>query len=243
MDDLVAQGAKVATTAGEAVRGSRLAIECLLDHVSVREVLDPLADNLAGRTLINVTTTTPAQSRELAAWATQPGVAYLDGGIMAVPEMIGRPGSSILYSGSAEMFNQYKSLLACLDMKDQHAPQQSRDVLVEVLCTARDLNAGSADQESTPHMARPTCADCPMPSRAASCAVHLVLVSACDPGAQFMLTRRWRVPVVTDGCSGFGPGDGHSTRRPDGSGSARRRRRCGRGGPWGFRESAFGGFR
>jgi 3-hydroxyisobutyrate dehydrogenase-like beta-hydroxyacid dehydrogenase len=86
-------------------------IACLLDHASVHEVLDPLSDELAGRTLINVTTTTPEQSREMGAWAADAGIAYLDGGIMAVPPMIGQPGSSILYSGSAAVFDQYKPLL------------------------------------------------------------------------------------------------------------------------------------
>ncbi|MFC7880890.1 NAD(P)-dependent oxidoreductase [Streptomyces sp. NPDC057376] len=110
-EDLVAQGAEAAATAGDAVRSGPLVIACLLDHASVHEVLDPLADELAGRTLINVTTTSPAQSRELADWAARAGVAYLDGGIMAVPHMIGAPGSSILYSGSADVFHQHKPLL------------------------------------------------------------------------------------------------------------------------------------
>lgn len=110
-DGLVTLGATAATTSGDAVRAGRLVIVCLLDHASVREVLDPLSDDLAGRTLINVTTTSPAQSRESAAWAARAGVAYLDGGIMAVPQMIGRPGASVLYSGSAEVFHQHKPLL------------------------------------------------------------------------------------------------------------------------------------
>ncbi|MEU9779522.1 NAD(P)-binding domain-containing protein [Streptomyces phaeochromogenes] len=110
-DELVAQGAEVAATARDAVQAGRLVIVCLLDHASVHEVLDPLSDELAGRTLVNVTTTSPAQSREFAEWAAQAGVAYLDGGIMAVPDMIGRPGSSILYSGSAEVFDEYRPLL------------------------------------------------------------------------------------------------------------------------------------
>ncbi|MFI0863842.1 NAD(P)-dependent oxidoreductase [Streptomyces smyrnaeus] len=110
-DDLVAQGAKAADTAGDAVRAGRLVIACLLDHASVHEVLDPLSDQLAGRTLVNVTTTSPAQSRELADWAARAGVTYLDGGIMAVPSMIGRPGASILCSGSADAFHQHKPLL------------------------------------------------------------------------------------------------------------------------------------
>ncbi|MEU9896630.1 NAD(P)-dependent oxidoreductase [Streptomyces phaeochromogenes] len=110
-DELVAQGAEVAATARDAVQDGRLVIVCLLDHASVHEVLDPLSDELAGRTLVNVTTTSPAQSRELADWAARAGVTYLDGGIMAVPDMIGGPGSSILYSGSAEVFDEYKPLL------------------------------------------------------------------------------------------------------------------------------------
>ncbi|NBM19369.1 NAD(P)-dependent oxidoreductase [Streptomyces sp. GC420] len=110
-DDLVARGAETASTAGEAVRAGRLVIACLMDHASVHEVFDPLSGELAGRTLVNATTTTPAQSRELADWAARAGVAYLDGGIMAVPQMIGRPGASVLYSGSAEVFNEYKPLL------------------------------------------------------------------------------------------------------------------------------------
>ena len=110
-DELVAQGAEMAATARDAVLAGRLVVVCLLDHASVHEVLDPLSNDLAGRTLVNVTTTSPAQSREFAEWAAQAGVAYLDGGIMAVPDMIGRPGASILYSGSAEVFDEYKPLL------------------------------------------------------------------------------------------------------------------------------------
>ncbi|MEU3450343.1 NAD(P)-binding domain-containing protein [Streptomyces thermolilacinus] len=110
-DGLVARGATEAATAGDAVRAAPLVIACLLDHASVHEVLDPLTADLAGRTLVNVTTTSPAQSRELAEWAAAAGVAYLDGGIMAVPQMIGQPGASILYSGSAEVFQQHKPLL------------------------------------------------------------------------------------------------------------------------------------
>ncbi|QKV90859.1 NAD(P)-dependent oxidoreductase [Streptomyces sp. NA02950] len=110
-DDLVAQGGRSAATARDAVRAGQLVIACLLDHASVHEVLDPLSGDLAGRTLINVTTTTPEQSRNMAAWAADAGVAYLDGGIMAVPHMIGRPGASVLYSGSADVFQRYTSLL------------------------------------------------------------------------------------------------------------------------------------
>ncbi|MEV5604154.1 NAD(P)-binding domain-containing protein [Streptomyces sp. NPDC052299] len=107
---LVAGGAREAATAAEAVRASPLVVVCLFDHDSVHEVLDPLVGDLAGRKLVNLTTTTPDQSRESARWAARAGIAYLDGGIMAVPSMIGQPGSSILYSGSREVFREHTEL-------------------------------------------------------------------------------------------------------------------------------------
>ncbi|MFI7320293.1 NAD(P)-dependent oxidoreductase [Streptomyces venezuelae] len=110
-DELVAQGARAVAGAGDAVRAGDVVIVCLLDHASVREVLGPLEGELAGRSVVNVTTTSPEQSRELAAWAAGAGIAYLDGGIMAVPHMIGEPGASILYSGSGDVFDQYKPVL------------------------------------------------------------------------------------------------------------------------------------
>lgn len=86
-------------------------VACLLDDASVHEVLDPIAGRLSGRALINVTTTTPNQARELAGWAAGHRIDYLDGGIMAVPDMIGGPGSAIFYSGSATVFEQHRGLL------------------------------------------------------------------------------------------------------------------------------------
>ena len=108
---LVRHGATAATSAADAVRGGTTIVVCLLDHAAVHEVLDPVAGDLAGRTLINLTTTTPAEARELAGWAARAGAAYLDGGIMAIPAMIGQPGASVLYSGSAAVFEQCRPLL------------------------------------------------------------------------------------------------------------------------------------
>ncbi|MFE6974299.1 NAD(P)-dependent oxidoreductase [Streptomyces sp. NPDC057682] len=107
---LVTGGAAEAASAAEAVRASPLVVVCLFDHYSVCEVLDPLVDDLAGRKVVNLTTTTPQQARQLATWAARAGIAYLDGGIMAVPSMIGQPGASILYSGSREVFEEHTAL-------------------------------------------------------------------------------------------------------------------------------------
>src|ERR687892_368035 len=89
----------LAVMADGAVSASPLVIACFLDHASVHEVLDPVARRLTGGSLVNLTTTTPNQARQLAAWADRHAVRYLDGGIMAVPDMIGRPGPAPPYNG------------------------------------------------------------------------------------------------------------------------------------------------
>lgn len=112
--DLAAQGAVSAASVGEAVRASEVVIAVLLDHASVHETLDPVVADLAGRTLVNLTSTSPEESRELAQWAAGHGIEFLDGGIMAIPPMIGQPGSALLYSGSQAVFDQHRDTFELL---------------------------------------------------------------------------------------------------------------------------------
>ncbi|MEU4435981.1 NAD(P)-dependent oxidoreductase [Micromonospora chalcea] len=107
-----AEGAKVANSAAEAVAANTLVVVCLLDDASVEEVL--AGADLAGRDLVNLTTGTPAQARARADWARERGARYLDGGIMAVPPMIGVPdaGGYVFYSGSRELFERHRETLA-----------------------------------------------------------------------------------------------------------------------------------
>ncbi|ADD43978.1 NAD(P)-dependent oxidoreductase [Stackebrandtia nassauensis] len=109
--DLKSQGIAEAATLSEAVTASPLVVAVLLDHASVHDALDPVVGELSGRTLVNLTSTAPNQARELAQWAAANDIAYLDGGIMATPDMIGQAGSSILYSGTESVHAKYKPLL------------------------------------------------------------------------------------------------------------------------------------
>ncbi|MBB6171094.1 3-hydroxyisobutyrate dehydrogenase-like beta-hydroxyacid dehydrogenase [Nocardiopsis mwathae] len=110
-DPLVEQGAARATTVTEAVQASPLVIVCVLDYKAMYELLDPLCDALAGRVLVNLTTGTPEQAREAAAWATHRTIDYLDGAIMATPPAIGRPDAFLLYSGSQSAFERHEATL------------------------------------------------------------------------------------------------------------------------------------
>jgi 3-hydroxyisobutyrate dehydrogenase-like beta-hydroxyacid dehydrogenase len=100
----VAAGSTAAATVAEAADAGDVVFVVLLDHAGVREHLDPAADRLRGKVVVNLTTTTPNQSRETAAWAAAHGIAYLDGAIMAVPDMIGTPGARLLYSGAENAY-------------------------------------------------------------------------------------------------------------------------------------------
>ncbi|OLP00975.1 6-phosphogluconate dehydrogenase [Mycolicibacterium porcinum] len=110
VSSLVEEGATAAPTPADALEAD-LIVVCLFDQASVHEVLDPVADRLAGRRLLNLTTTSPEGARELARWAAGHGADYLDGGIMATPEMIATPQSAILYSGSAAVFEDHRTFL------------------------------------------------------------------------------------------------------------------------------------
>ncbi|RDI55395.1 NAD(P)-dependent oxidoreductase [Nocardia mexicana] len=109
--ELVAAGARGAASLTGAVRDGDLVIAVLLDHASVHAALDPIVGELSGKTVVNLTTTTPEEARELARWAAGHGIVYLDGAIIASPEMIGLPVSSLLYSGTREVFDDHRAVL------------------------------------------------------------------------------------------------------------------------------------
>ena len=109
---LAAEGAQVADSVAAAVEANTLVVVCLLDDASVDQALG--GADLTGKDLVNLITSTPAQARARAEWARARGARYLDGGMMAVPPMIGVPeaGGYVFYSGPRELFEQYRETLA-----------------------------------------------------------------------------------------------------------------------------------
>ncbi|MFG3438979.1 NAD(P)-dependent oxidoreductase [Nonomuraea sp. NPDC047897] len=112
--DLVARGAREASSVMEAIEAGDLTVVCLLDDASVRETLAPVVPKLAGGTLVNLTSGSVRQARELAGWFEGYGVRFLSGGIMAVPSTVGTEGAFILYSGPRDVFDQVAPALGPL---------------------------------------------------------------------------------------------------------------------------------
>lgn len=114
---LAEKGATVAVTLQDAFAASPVAVVCLSTYQVVLELIEPLAGELAGKVLINLTTGTPDEARQMTEWAARNNIAYLDGAIMAVPPMIGSPDALIFYGGSKALFETYEPILKVLGGK------------------------------------------------------------------------------------------------------------------------------
>ena len=110
---LAQKGARQAQSPTEAIRDSPLVLVCILDYADIGPLL---TDGGAGaapprRAVGNVTNGSPDEARALAEQVTALGADYLDGGVMAVPEIIGRPQAFVLYSGAKDAFEAHRGLL------------------------------------------------------------------------------------------------------------------------------------
>lgn len=111
---LVEKGAVLAGSVSEAIAASNLVVVCLSTYKVMQEQLAPLENELSGRVIVNLTTGTPEDARKAAKWVSEQGGQYLDGAIMAIPQMIGLPETLIFYGGSKALFEAYEPTLKLL---------------------------------------------------------------------------------------------------------------------------------
>ncbi len=116
---LAAFGARAKATPEEAISGADMAIVNLLDYAASDAQLrrPAVTEALKGKLLVQLTSGSPMTGRETGEWATSNGIAYLDGAIMATPDLIGDPETLVLYSGSRPDFEQLEALFMCLGGK------------------------------------------------------------------------------------------------------------------------------
>jgi len=111
---LADRGAHPAPTPREAITASPLVLACVLDYEVLYSVLEPVAETLAGKVLVNLTSGSPEQAQEMAGWVRSHGAGYLDGAIMTTPPGVGSSGMMFLYSGSPTVFETHRPTLAAL---------------------------------------------------------------------------------------------------------------------------------
>ena len=113
---LVAAGASLANDARSALLASNLIVICMIDKASSEAVLQGLGPtfDLAGKTVVNLSTGTVADVERLARWANEHNAQYLDGGILCYPKDIGAAKTTILYSGHPQAWEQHQQTLKIL---------------------------------------------------------------------------------------------------------------------------------
>ena len=119
---LTALGARAAISVTDAVTAADIVIVNVNDYATADDILmsDAVSQALRGKLLVQLTSGSPRQARDTAAWASKHGIHYLDGAIMATPDLIGGPQSTILYAGDVASFEQHKEVLFSLGSNGVH---------------------------------------------------------------------------------------------------------------------------
>ncbi|WP_328630818.1 NAD(P)-dependent oxidoreductase [Streptomyces sp. NBC_00356] len=111
-DGLVSDGATLAASPGDAVAASELVILSLTDYQAMYDILGGATAELAGRTIVNLSSDTPDRAREAAAWTASHGAKFLTGGVMVPAEMVGTEAAYVYYSGPPEVLDAHRPALA-----------------------------------------------------------------------------------------------------------------------------------
>ncbi|HEY1199580.1 MAG TPA: NAD(P)-binding domain-containing protein [Niastella sp.] len=106
---LASKGAVVAESITDAIKASPLLLVCVSDYKATIKIFAEagVKELLAARTIVQLSTGTPKEARELDAWAKQNGANCLNGDILAWPRQIGTNEATITISGNNEIFSQH----------------------------------------------------------------------------------------------------------------------------------------
>lgn len=97
---LIAEGAKAAETASEAVAASPVSITCVKSHPQTQEILTNAANALPGKTIIELSTGGSEEAEALAAMLEGAGAEWMIGIINAYPHMIGEDATVLSVVGT-----------------------------------------------------------------------------------------------------------------------------------------------
>ena len=126
MKPLVSLGATAASSPADAAIASPVCVVCIDNYGATRRLIQEagMLEPLAGRTLVQLSTGTPAEARDLSSWLTTHGVNVLDGAIMPYPDGIGAEDAQILFAGSADLYGSCKPTLDCLGGDLRHVSEE-----------------------------------------------------------------------------------------------------------------------
>ncbi len=98
-ESLVKEGALLAESVAEGTAANDLVVICLGTYEDSLAVLNQCTD-LSGKTLIQLTTASADDARDMQNWVQQKGGLYLDGAILAFPSGVGSPECMLIMAGT-----------------------------------------------------------------------------------------------------------------------------------------------
>ncbi len=106
-------GLSVARSVGESLREADIVVVSLSDYSSTQQLLrqPDIETALRGKIVVQLSSGTPKEAREMDSWAHRCGISYLDGAILGSPEWIGTPACTMFYSGPPEVFHRAQPVL------------------------------------------------------------------------------------------------------------------------------------
>ena len=119
---LVDENVTVASTPAEAVSSSPVIVVCVSDYATTESILGTpdCMSALNGRTLIQLSSGSPSQSRSACDWAKRAGVSYLDGEIVAYVNQVGCDAFPLLLAGDEAAYEAAESLLKLLTSQTRY---------------------------------------------------------------------------------------------------------------------------
>jgi 3-hydroxyisobutyrate dehydrogenase-like beta-hydroxyacid dehydrogenase len=117
-DPLVEAGAARAASPADAVAASELVVLSLTDYQAMYDILGRAEPVLAGRVVANLSSDSPENTREAAAWLAERGARLLAGGVMVPAPMVGEEGAFVFYSGPRDVFDAHEPTLRVLGRPD-----------------------------------------------------------------------------------------------------------------------------
>jgi 3-hydroxyisobutyrate dehydrogenase-like beta-hydroxyacid dehydrogenase len=109
--ELIGEGAKPAATPAEAVAASELLVLSLTDYQAMYDILSPVSETLAGKTVVNLSSDTPERTRVAAEWMAEHGARFVVGGVMVPAPAVGTEGAYVYYSGPKDVFEAHAPTL------------------------------------------------------------------------------------------------------------------------------------
>lgn len=111
--ELLKLGAGYEEQLSDAIQKSAITVICVFDYRASREIMDrpEVTSAIRNKTLIQLTTGSPAEAEESEAWAHQHNAGYVDGAIQVAPEQMAKADTTIFVSGSTDAYSMSEEIL------------------------------------------------------------------------------------------------------------------------------------